>query len=134
MRRRLAWALAASALVAAAALGVWLYAGLLLPGPPLREAARVHVEEGVVRSDGVTGRLTGGADVCLTERDWLVTEGAARLRARSTTEVLADGTLWRHLLTHAARLLGISRRALIYKMEKYGLKPPPAGGGTAPKK
>ena len=35
--------------------------------------------------------------------------------------------------THAARLLGISRRALIYKMEKYGLKPPPAGT-TAPKK
>jgi DNA-binding NtrC family response regulator len=32
--------------------------------------------------------------------------------------------------THAARLLGISRRALIYKMEKYGLKPPPAGSGT----
>jgi len=36
--------------------------------------------------------------------------------------------------THAARLLGISRRALIYKMEKYGLKPPPAGGGAAAKK
>jgi len=34
--------------------------------------------------------------------------------------------------THAARLLGISRRALIYKMEKYGLKPPPAG--AVPKK
>ena len=34
--------------------------------------------------------------------------------------------------THAARLLGLSRRALIYKMEKYGLKPPPAG--TPPKK
>lgn len=29
--------------------------------------------------------------------------------------------------THAAKLLGISRRALIYKMEKYGLKPPPGG-------
>lgn len=27
--------------------------------------------------------------------------------------------------THAARRLGISRRSLIYKMEKYGLKPPP---------
>ena len=27
--------------------------------------------------------------------------------------------------THAARALGLSRRALIYKMEKYGLKPPP---------
>ena len=36
--------------------------------------------------------------------------------------------------THAARLLGISRRALIYKMEKYGLKPPPAGGGGTPPK
>jgi pSer/pThr/pTyr-binding forkhead associated (FHA) protein len=32
--------------------------------------------------------------------------------------------------THAARLLGISRRALIYKMEKYGLKPPPAGNSA----
>jgi DNA-binding NtrC family response regulator len=35
--------------------------------------------------------------------------------------------------THAARLLGISRRALIYKMEKYGLKPPPAGTNTVKK-
>src|SRR6185436_827604 len=31
--------------------------------------------------------------------------------------------------TRAARSLGLSRRALIYKMEKYGLKPPP---GAAP--
>ena len=30
-----------------------------------------------------------------------------------------------HNQTHAARRLGLSRRALIYKMEKYGLKPPP---------
>jgi two-component system, NtrC family, response regulator AtoC len=30
--------------------------------------------------------------------------------------------------TRAARRLGLSRRALIYKMEKYGLKPPPARG------
>ena len=28
--------------------------------------------------------------------------------------------------TKAAKRLGISRRALIYKMEKHGLKPPPA--------
>ena len=37
--------------------------------------------------------------------------------------------------TRAARRLGLSRRALIYKMEKYGLKPPPSrdtGGGDAP--
>lgn len=30
-----------------------------------------------------------------------------------------------HNQTHAAKRLGLSRRALIYKMEKYGLKPPP---------
>src|SRR5262249_59754014 len=35
--------------------------------------------------------------------------------------------------TRAARRLGLSRRALIYKMEKYGLKPPPqrTEGGDA---
>jgi len=34
--------------------------------------------------------------------------------------------------THAAQRLGISRRALIYKLEKHGLKPPPGGqaGGS----
>jgi len=32
--------------------------------------------------------------------------------------------------TRAARRLGLSRRALIYKMEKYGLKPPPNSGVT----
>jgi DNA-binding NtrC family response regulator len=30
--------------------------------------------------------------------------------------------------TQAARKLGLSRRALIYRMEKHGLKPPPGGG------
>jgi two-component system response regulator AtoC len=32
--------------------------------------------------------------------------------------------------TRAARRLGLSRRALIYKMEKYGLKPPPQREGS----
>ena len=32
--------------------------------------------------------------------------------------------------TRAARRLGLSRRALIYKMEKYGLKPPPNRDGA----
>ena len=31
--------------------------------------------------------------------------------------------------TRAARRLGISRRALIYKMERLGLKPPPGSKG-----
>jgi two-component system response regulator AtoC len=34
-----------------------------------------------------------------------------------------------HNQTRAARRLGLSRRALIYKMEKYGLKPPPSRPG-----
>ncbi len=34
--------------------------------------------------------------------------------------------------TRAARRLGLSRRALIYKMEKYGLKPPPNRGDNEP--
>ncbi|MEZ4254946.1 MAG: sigma 54-interacting transcriptional regulator [Polyangiales bacterium] len=37
-------------------------------------------------------------------------------------KALADSN---HNQTHAAKRLGVSRRALIYKMEKYGLKPPP---------
>jgi len=37
-------------------------------------------------------------------------------------KALADSN---HNQTHAAKRLGISRRALIYKMEKYGLKRPP---------
>ncbi|NOY93989.1 MAG: FHA domain-containing protein [Deltaproteobacteria bacterium] len=40
-------------------------------------------------------------------------------------KALADSN---HNQTHAAKRLGISRRALIYKMEKYGLKRPPGQG------
>jgi DNA-binding NtrC family response regulator len=40
-------------------------------------------------------------------------------------KALADSN---HNQTHAAKRLGVSRRALIYKMEKYGLKPPPGAG------
>ncbi len=39
-------------------------------------------------------------------------------------KALADSN---HNQTHSAKRLGISRRALIYKMEKYGLQRPPTG-------
>jgi len=65
----------------------------------------VHVAEGVVRVEGVAGWLTAGADLCLTERDWLVTEGSARLVARRSADLLADGTLWRRLIVRSARML-----------------------------
>jgi sigma-54-dependent transcriptional regulator len=59
--------------------------------------------------DGDSGRLRD--HVGSVERDAII-------------KALADNN---YNQTHAARILGISRRALIYKMEKYGLKPPPAG-------
>jgi two-component system response regulator AtoC len=59
--------------------------------------------------DGGEGRLRD--HVGTVERDAIV-------------KALADNN---YNQTHAARTLGISRRALIYKMEKYGLKQPPAG-------
>ena len=58
-----------------------------------------------------------------------VASGEGRLREHvdsierdAIVKALADSN---HNQTHAARRLGISRRALIYKMEKYGLKAPP---------
>ena len=47
-------------------------------------------------------------------------------RAAIVAALEAEG----HNQTRAARRLGLSRRALIYKMEKYGLKPPPNRGDS----
>jgi transcriptional regulator with GAF, ATPase, and Fis domain len=58
-----------------------------------------------------------------------ISPGEGRLREHvdsverdAIIKALADSN---HNQTHAARRLGLSRRALIYKMEKYGLKAPP---------
>lgn len=77
-------------------------------------------------------RLAGGGEI-LAEHlptDRLpATAGEGRLREHvdsverdAIVRALAETN---HNQTHAARRLGLSRRALIYKMEKYGLKPPP---------
>jgi NHLM bacteriocin system ABC transporter ATP-binding protein len=66
----------------------------------------VRVDRGVVRMpDGITGRLTAGERLCLTERDWLVAEEPSRLTASTTLDLLANGQLWRQLIIHAARFL-----------------------------
>ncbi|WP_405151401.1 NHLP bacteriocin export ABC transporter permease/ATPase subunit [Sphaerisporangium sp. NBC_01403] len=66
----------------------------------------VGVEDGVVEMpEGVAGRLTAGAHICVTERDWLVAMGPARLRARSTWELLADETIWARWVEYATRFL-----------------------------
>ena len=66
----------------------------------------VRVSSGVVTPSEVGGRLTAGADVCVTERDWLVTaDQPAELLARSSADLLAEGSLWSRLITHWLRLM-----------------------------
>jgi DNA-binding NtrC family response regulator len=82
-------------------------------------------------------RLAGSGEI-LAEHlpsDVPIGTGEGRLREHvdsverdAIVKALADAN---HNQTHAARRLGISRRALIYKMEKYGLKPPPGASRRA---
>ena len=70
------------------------------------------VEDGMVHMvEGISGRLSAGAEICLTERDWLVADEPSRISACGTRELLADGRLWSRLLTHTTRFLfAIDRR------------------------
>jgi NHLM bacteriocin system ABC transporter ATP-binding protein len=66
----------------------------------------VTVDAGIVRMpDGITGRLTAGERMCVTERDWLVAEESARLTAGTTLDLLTSGRLWPQLIAHATRFL-----------------------------
>jgi DNA-binding NtrC family response regulator len=77
-------------------------------------------------------RLAGDSEILaelLPSEPVAITPSKGRLREHvdgverdAIIKALADSN---HNQTHAARRLGISRRALIYKMEKYGLKAPP---------
>jgi transcriptional regulator with AAA-type ATPase domain len=77
-------------------------------------------------------RLAGGGEILADHLpgDSLATQATdGRLREHvdsverdAIVRALAESN---HNQTHAARRLGLSRRALIYKMEKYGLKAPP---------
>jgi NHLM bacteriocin system ABC transporter ATP-binding protein len=70
------------------------------------------VEDGLLHMvEGIPGRLSAGADICVTERDWLVADEDAAVAANTTAELLADGRLWSRLLTHTTRFLfAIDRR------------------------
>lgn len=71
----------------------------------------VSIDEGVVRvGEGVAGRLGESDNICLTEHDWLIAEGPARLSVRSSQDMLAEGLLWQAALTHATRFLYIIDR------------------------
>ena len=87
----------------------------------LRNAIRRAVElanAGQIHSDHLpdTLKATSGGDRLRERVDDV--EKDAIVRALNANE---------HNQTQTARFLGISRRALIYKMEKYGLKRPPVG-------
>jgi NHLM bacteriocin system ABC transporter ATP-binding protein len=72
----------------------------------------VVVDEGGVQlPEGGWGTITAGTRLCLTEQDWLVAETPSRLSTASTMELLAEGELWRALITHSARFLyAVDRR------------------------
>lgn len=72
-----------------------------------------HLPSEPIPADAAAGRLREHVDS--VERDAII-------------RALADCN---QNQTHSARKLGLSRRALIYKMEKYGLKAP---AGTAPRR
>jgi NHLM bacteriocin system ABC transporter ATP-binding protein len=72
----------------------------------------VEISQGFARQSVLTGRMTVGGQFCLTERDWLVTEGPTLLTSRHTSDLLADGSLWARLLTHTVRLLYAVDRAV----------------------
>ncbi|MFC4056736.1 NHLP bacteriocin export ABC transporter permease/ATPase subunit [Planomonospora corallina] len=66
----------------------------------------VRVETGEVEiGDGGCPAVGAGGDLCLTEREWLVALGQARLRSRSLRAVFDEGGLGELLTAHAARLL-----------------------------
>ncbi|MFF7354041.1 NHLP bacteriocin export ABC transporter permease/ATPase subunit [Streptomyces filipinensis] len=66
----------------------------------------VRIESGAVEMpDGIAGELTAGEQLFLTDHDWLVARGPARVSACSPRELLAQGRLWEQLARHSGRLL-----------------------------
>jgi transcriptional regulator with AAA-type ATPase domain len=72
---------------------------------------------GEILADHLPGDGLGGA-----QGDGRLREHVDSVERDTIVKALAEAN---HNQTHAARRLGLSRRALIYKMEKYGLKSPP---------
>lgn len=86
------------------------------------ERAVTLADGGEILAEHLPGEATDGGEGRLRDH-------VGSIERDAIVKALADNN---YNQTHAAKLLGISRRALIYKMEKYKLKPPP--GGTRPRK
>ena len=89
--------------------------------------ALLLAQEGVVRVEHLPATVHGESP---TQE---AAVSALRVRVDETERKVIinalEGTGWNQ--SRAARILGISRRALIYKMERYGLKPLPNGQRNA---
>ena len=79
-----------------------------------------------VREAGEASALESGSGAPGTDAG---SDVRARLAAMERAAIIAAMDACGGNQTHAARKLGMSRRALIYKLEKYGLKPKPGAGG-----
>jgi two-component system, NtrC family, response regulator AtoC len=88
------------------------------------ERAVVMQTAGVVDIDHLPDRLrVAAASPAALPGDGKIRQQLAEIERAAIVEALEQtgGNQ-----THAAQRLGVSRRTLIYKMEKYGLKPPPS--------
>jgi two-component system, NtrC family, response regulator AtoC len=84
------------------------------------------MERAVALADGgeiLAEHLPGGSADAISGKG-LLRQHVGSVERDAIIKMLADNN---YNQTHTAKQLGISRRALIYKMEKYGLKPLPAG-------
>lgn len=74
---------------------------------------------------GTPGKFNTGSELCITERDWIVARDASVLQARTSLELLRDGSLWGAMLLQASRTgYAIDRRIeklVMEESERLGL-------------
>jgi len=90
------------------------------------ECAVALAEGSELRVEHLPAAVRGDAEPTATEEPSGLRTKVDDLERRSILAAL-DAAGWNQ--SRAAQNLGISRRGLIYKMERHGLKPRPASGG-----
>jgi len=80
----------------------------------------VVLQPGVIAAEHLPVALREGARAGASAR--VIRDQLADVERAAIVQAM-EACSWNQ--THAAQRLGLSRRALIYKLEKYGLKPPP---------
>jgi DNA-binding NtrC family response regulator len=126
--RELGQAVPAISAAAGAALTTYAWPGNVRELKNAIERALVLQTDGVIEVDHLPDRVRDGAADLGGE---VAAPGGAGRSVRAQVEDVERAAIAEALAacngnqTHAARQLGLTRRALIYKLEKYGLKPRP---------